>query len=187
MTEVTVFQGEIALQSTDLIVNPVRRSLAAAAGVDGAIRSAAGPRMTAALASPGALAEGATLITPGFNLPARWVVHAVPPLWNGGVDRSQRISQFRDTHRACLRAAAHLDGRSIAFPAIGVGIHGWPLDVAADAAMESVCDWIDAGFSTPALISFVCASPSMAEIFRRAAEDWELPLRRQEQMAGAGL
>lgn len=187
MTQITVTQSDLVCQPTDAMVNAVNRAVSASVGLEGAILATAGPEAADALANARCLSVGTTQVTPGYALPARWLIHIVSPRWDTGVDLFVRQARLRETYQACLRTATEIGARSIALPSIGVGAHGWPLDLAADAAMEAMADWIDSGRSGPGRIVFVCASPAMTEIYRRAADDWELPLnvasRREEAFA----
>src|SRR3954466_9934460 len=109
-------RGDIAAETVDAIVNAANSSLARGAGVCGAIFAAAGPGLDEACAALGGCATGDAKVTAGFALPARWIVHAVGPVWHGG-SRGEAAA-LASTYRRCLEAAADVGARSIAFPAI---------------------------------------------------------------------
>lgn len=175
MTKVMIVQGELVEQAADVIVNPVRPARAAYGSVDHSIRDAAGPQMAEALAGL-ASAEGSMLVTPGFRLHAKKVIHVVFPPWMPMENHPDAGAAYRNCCTAVLRAVAHLDARSFAAPAIGVGVLGWPVAMATDLFVEALSDWIASSSKLPDKVLFVCASPVMAGLFRLAAEDWELPL-----------
>lgn len=170
--DVRVFSGDIVAQSADAIVNAANRALRLGGGIDHAIRTAAGSQIESALAEHAQLSEGTAIVTPGFRLAAKWVIHTVAPRWEGGAQRDLKMDTFRSCHRACLQAAIECGANSIAFPAIGTGAFGWPVELAADIAMEAVNDWLEDGNTTPELIAFVCPNASLAETYDRYRLDW---------------
>ncbi len=129
-------RGDITVESVDAIVNAANSALARGAGVCGAIFAAAGPGLDEACAALGGCATGDAKPTAGFDLPARWVIHAVGPVWHGG-DRGE-AGQLASAYRRCLEVADDLGTTSVAFPAISTGIFGYPLDAATDVAVETV-------------------------------------------------
>ena len=138
--EFITVEADITTLAVDAIVNAANGSLAPGGGVCGAIHRAAGPELAAACAETvrvlGPCPTGKARITPGFNLPARWVVHAVGPVWQGGAAREAHL--LAGTYRYALRLAGSRDVRSIAFPAISTGIFGYPLGAATEIAVETV-------------------------------------------------
>ena len=143
-------RGDITAEAVDAIVNAANPALARGAGVCGAIFAAAGPGLDEACAALGGCDTGDAKATPGFALPARWVIHAVGPVWHGG-DRGEG-AKLSSAYRRCLEVADDLDATSVAFPAISTGIFGYPLDAATDVAVETVR-------TTPcavAVVRFVC-------------------------------
>jgi O-acetyl-ADP-ribose deacetylase (regulator of RNase III) len=143
--------GDITAETTDVVVNAANSELACGAGVCGAIFAAAGPGLAVACAALGGCATGDAKATPGFGLPARWVVHAVGPDWHGGDQGEPEL--LASAYRRSLEVAEDLGASSIAFPAISTGIYRYPLDAATAIAVETCRE-------TPAehieLVRFVC-------------------------------
>jgi len=133
---VETLQGDITSVATDAIVNAANTRLARGAGVCGAIFAAAGPQLDAACAEIGGCATGDAVITPGFALPARFIVHTVGPVWQGGGHGEPGL--LASCYRRSLEVARAAGAGSIAFPAISTGIFGYPADAAADIAVNAV-------------------------------------------------
>jgi O-acetyl-ADP-ribose deacetylase (regulator of RNase III) len=127
--------GDITGETTDAIVNAANAGLARGAGVCGAIFAAAGPGLAEACAAIGGCPTGDAVATPGFALPARWIVHAVGPVWHGG-DRGE-AELLASAYRRSLAVAEELGAVSIAFPAISTGIFGYPLEASTRVAVET--------------------------------------------------
>lgn len=131
---IEIVQADITGLRVDAIVNAANPALAGGGGVDGAIHRAAGPRLVAASMRLAPCPPGEAVITPGFDLHARFVIHAVGPVWRGGEDGEPEI--LRRTYESCFRLArGEPTIRSIAFPAISTGVYGFPRDRAARIAM----------------------------------------------------
>jgi O-acetyl-ADP-ribose deacetylase (regulator of RNase III) len=129
-------RGDITQQRVDAIVNAANSALAPGGGVDGAIRRAGGPAITAATAQIGGCATGDAVATTGGDLPARHVIHAVGPIWQGGNAAEPEL--LASAHRRAIEVAVELGCRSIAFPAISTGIYGYPPELAAPVAVAAV-------------------------------------------------
>ena len=136
MAEIKVLKGDITTLRTDAIVNAANESLLAGGGVCGAIHAAAGPELQEACRKIGYCATGDATITPGFKLPAKWVIHAVGPNWYGGFYSEAR--NLGACYTRSLELASEHQLVSIAFPCISAGIFGYPLEEASRIAMDSV-------------------------------------------------
>jgi O-acetyl-ADP-ribose deacetylase (regulator of RNase III) len=157
--KIQAVQGDITTEATDAVVNAANQSLGGGGGVDGAIHRAAGPReLRDACARLGGCATGDAKATPGFNLPARWIIHAVGPRWRGGGHGEPE--QLASCYRRALEVADEWGARSIAFPAISTGIYGYPADEAAEIAVGTIR-------STSTRVELVRLVAFDAETFRR--------------------
>jgi O-acetyl-ADP-ribose deacetylase len=133
--------GDITVEKVDAVVNAANSRLAGGGGVDGAIHRAAGAaELRAACAELGGCQPGEAKATPGFGLPARWIIHTVGPVWSGG--NRDEAEVLRSCYRRSLEVADALGARSVAFPAISTGVYGYPPDQAAMVAVHAVrhCD-----------------------------------------------
>ncbi|HTU68932.1 MAG TPA: O-acetyl-ADP-ribose deacetylase [Candidatus Baltobacteraceae bacterium] len=137
-----VVTADITTLEVDAIVNAANEALARGGGVCGAIFRAAGPQLDAACRALAPCPTGEARVTPGFRAKARWIVHAVGPVWHGGTANEPEL--LASAYRSALNAAAKAGARSIAFPAISTGIYGYPRDRAADVAIAAVKEWSSA-------------------------------------------
>ncbi|MEE4378980.1 MAG: O-acetyl-ADP-ribose deacetylase [Candidatus Competibacteraceae bacterium] len=135
-----IVQSDITALAVDAIVNAANTKLSAGAGVCGAIHAAAGPELAAECKKLGGCATGYAKITKGYRLPARFVVHAVGPVWQGGDNNEPKL--LASCYRYSLELAAEHGLRTIAFPAISCGIFGYPVDQAALIAVREVIDFL---------------------------------------------
>jgi O-acetyl-ADP-ribose deacetylase len=134
---ITAVQGDITAQPVDAIVNAANSALAGGGGVDGAIHRAAGASdLRRACAALGGCETGDAKATPGFALPARWIIHTVGPVWRGG--QAGEAELLASCYRRSLAVADRLGARSLAFPAISTGIYGYPAGRAAEVAVSTL-------------------------------------------------
>jgi O-acetyl-ADP-ribose deacetylase (regulator of RNase III) len=168
----TITDGNIVASRVDAVVNAANTSLARGGGVDGALRSAAGPGIEEALSEHRMLAVGTAIATPGFRLPARYVIHTVVPRWRSPAHERARVELFEAAHHACLTLAAKLEANTLAFPAIGTGAFAWPAERAADAAFGAIADWVDEHSTPFEEFRFVCPTATMRDVYGGLARDW---------------
>jgi O-acetyl-ADP-ribose deacetylase (regulator of RNase III) len=154
---------DITTLDVDAIVNAANESLAPGGGVCGAIHRAAGPELARACAAIGHCPTGEARITPGFRLPARYVIHAVGPVWRGGGEGEPEL--LASAYRSAMRLASEHGLRSIAFPAISTGIYGYPLDQATPVAVSAVRESADTSVER---VVFACFSPEVERAYRNA-------------------
>jgi O-acetyl-ADP-ribose deacetylase len=128
--------GDITVQEVDAIVNAANSSLLGGGGVDGAIHRAGGPAVLAECRTLGGCPTGEVRVTGAGELPARYVIHAVGPVWLGGAEGEPEL--LASCYRSAIAEAAVRGCRSVAFPAISCGIYGYPLDLAATTALDAV-------------------------------------------------
>jgi O-acetyl-ADP-ribose deacetylase len=156
--------GDLTAQKVDAIVNAANTSLLGGGGVDGAIHRAGGPSILAECSLLGGCETGDAKATDGGRLPARWVVHAVGPVWRGGGHREAEL--LASAHRRSLEVAAGLGARTVAFPAISCGIYGYPPEYAAPVAVAAAREHEDV-FDE---IRFVFLDEPLRSVFERAYE-----------------
>lgn len=134
---VVPLRGDITKLAVDAIVNAANTALSAGGGVDAAIHEAAGEQeLSAACAKLGGCETGDAKATPGFRLPAHWIIHAVGPVWQGG--QLGEAELLASCYRRAVQVAEDLNARTVAFPAISTGIFGFPRDLAAQIAIATL-------------------------------------------------
>jgi O-acetyl-ADP-ribose deacetylase (regulator of RNase III) len=159
----SVVQGDITRLAVDAIVNAANESLRGGGGVDGAIHRAAGPDLLAECRQIGRCPTGSAVMTSGYRLPARHVIHSVGPVYGGGQRGEAEL--LRSCYRLSLRLAAEAVLRSVAFPCISTGVYGYPKDEACEVAVDAVADWL-ATNALPETVTFCCFGADDAALYR---------------------
>jgi O-acetyl-ADP-ribose deacetylase len=157
--------NDITSVAADAIVNAANSAFAHGGGVDGALRAAGGPELSGEMRRryPAGTPTGTAVATSAFALPARWVIHAVGPVW--GLGGQDKLDLLADAYRSALRVADELGATTIATPAISAGTFGFPIDTAADVALRTVRDHL-LGETGIERVTFVLRDDAF-EAFRR--------------------
>ncbi len=166
-----LIQGDITAADVDAVVNAANSRLAGGGGVDGAIHRASGPQLLEAcqaiVAKQGNLPPGQAVITSGFKMRARHVIHTVGPIWRGG--NAEEEATLHSAYTSCIRLAQENKLQSMAFPAISCGVYGFPVPLAATIALPAMQHGLDNGLV--AEIDFYHFSPSSFEQWHGLAQD----------------
>ena len=165
--KIVVIRGDITAQQVDAIVNAANNRLLGGGGVDGAIHRAAGPELLAECRTLGGCATGDAKATKGYRLPAKWIIHTVGPVWQGGDNDEDAL--LASAYRRSLEVAQELRARSIAFPSISTGAYNFPVARAAQIAIAAITKAMK-GFVAFDEIRIVCFDERTLQVFSAAGE-----------------
>lgn len=163
--QIEIVVGRIERLALDAVVNAANRHLLPGAGVDGALRAAAGPDLTRLTATLPPLEPSQAVITPGFDGPFKHIIHIAAPVWQGPGDKQEKVFELGKAYINAVKLAAAHQLTSIGFPCIGTGIYGWPANLACGVAMTHV----DSALPTSPTIQrvvYCCFSESDAILYR---------------------
>jgi O-acetyl-ADP-ribose deacetylase len=164
-TKIVIMQGDITELNVDAIVNAANNSLLGGGGVDGAIHQAAGAQLLAECRQIGGCATGDAKITQGYQLPAKYVIHTVGPIWQNGCSGEDFL--LASCYRRCLEIAVDRNIKTIAFPAISTGVYSYPLDAATTIAVREVKEFLATNESIENVF-FVCFNQQIYESYKMA-------------------
>lgn len=164
-SRVLVVRGDITEQHVDAIANAANSTLLGGGGVDGAIHRAAGPELLAECRTIGGCRTGDAVITRGYRLPAKYVIHTVGPVWRGG--NAGEAELLASCYRSSLKLAAEHGVRTLAFPSISTGAYGYPVSQAAQIAIRAVTDYLHTDPSIDE-VRFVCFDERTFDAYERA-------------------
>jgi len=165
---VEIIQADITKVKADAIVNAANRTLLGGGGVDGAIHRAAGSDLVKECAALGGCETGKAKITKGYNLPAKFVIHTVGPVWYGGKNNEEKL--LADCYTNCLLLAKEKRLKSVAFPSISTGAYRFPIELACPLALQTVKSFLDKNPSELEKVIFVLFSDEDLRVYRQNYE-----------------
>lgn len=161
MIDIEIIQGDITKLKVDAIVNAANCSLLGGGGVDGAIHRAAGPELLQACIPLNGCETGQAKITPGFKLPAKFVIHTPGPIYRDGLHGEPKL--LESCYKNCLTLAEENNCETVAFPAISTGVYGYPWKEATEIAMKTVREYSARNVKK---VVFCCFSAEMEKIYK---------------------
>lgn len=165
--QIEIIQGDITTLKVDAIVNAANTSLLGGGGVDGAIHRAAGPQLLEECRTIGGCPTGEARITSGYNLPARYVIHTVGPVWHGGGQNEDNL--LASCYRSSLQLAVDHKLKSIAFPSISTGVYRFPIERASNIALRVIQDFLSTEEFAPRVV-MTCFSPEDMATYQQTYE-----------------
>jgi O-acetyl-ADP-ribose deacetylase (regulator of RNase III) len=163
--KITIVKTDITTLGVEAIVNAANSSLLGGGGVDGAIHRAAGPELLDECRLLGGCKTGQAKLTKGYRLPAKYVIHAVGPVWNGGDNGEREL--LASCYRSCFQIAREHELRSLAFPAISCGVYRFPIDLAVEIAMRETVAELSGNDAIEKVI-FACFGDEVYVSYQRA-------------------
>ncbi len=167
--KIEVLRGDITILKVDSIVNAANTTLLGGGGVDGAIHRAAGPELLEECRKLNGCSTGEAKITRGYNLPAKYVIHTVGPIWRGGNNNEDKL--LRNCYYNSLNLAVENNIKTIAFPSISTGVYGFPFERACKIASKTINEFLQNNESIEKVI-FVCFSESDYNNYLRVIGDY---------------
>ena len=167
-TRIEIHKGDITKLKVDAIVNAANTSLLGGGGVDGAIHRAAGSELLDFNRKLGGCKIGEAKISPGFNLPAKFIIHTVGPVWNGGNNNEDNL--LANCYRNSLKLAIENKIKTIAFPAISTGVYRFPLERATEIAVTEVKKFLEKNESIDKVI-FVCFDEETYQVYNKILKE----------------
>jgi len=167
-SRIEIIVANITTLAVDAIVNAANSSLLGGGGVDGAIHRAAGPQLVAECRDLHGCKTGQAKITKAYKLPAKFVIHTVGPVWNGG--QNQEGELLHHCYKNALQLAESNSLKTIAFPSISTGIYRFPAEQAAQIAVQTVLDYLSENNGTIEKVIFCCFSESAAKLHQQALQ-----------------
>lgn len=161
---IEIIAGDISKQKVDAIVNTANKSLLGGGGVDGAIHNAAGNELLTECRTLNGCETGQAKITRGYNLSAKYVIHTVGPIWNGGQNNENEL--LASCYKNCLKLAIENNIKTIAFPSISTGAYGFPIDKASKIALNEILRFLNEN-NMIELVKIVCFSPNPYNIYMK--------------------
>jgi O-acetyl-ADP-ribose deacetylase (regulator of RNase III) len=166
---IEIHKGDITKLKVDAIVNAANTSLLGGGGVDGAIHRTAGPELLEFNKKLGGCKTGEAKLSPGFNLPAKFIIHTVGPVWNGGKNNEENL--LANCYRNSIKLAIENKIRTIAFPAISTGVYHFPLERATKIAITEVKKFLENNESIEKVI-FVCFDEETFEVYKKILNEY---------------
>ena len=167
---IEVLKSDITKLEVDAIVNAANRSLLGGGGLDGAIHRAAGPRLLEECRTLNGCETGHAKLTKGYDLPAKYVIHTVGPVWRGGVEDEEVL--LASCYKECIKIVDTYKISSIAFPAISCGIYGFPIEKACDIAVKEVQQAV--GGTRVEHVIFSCSNDKVETAFKTSLAKFNL-------------
>lgn len=168
LEKIEIIQADITRLEVEAIVNAANETLLGGGGVDGAIHRVAGPELLEACRELNGCPTGEAKITKGYNLPARYVIHTVGPVWHGG-DRNEN-NLLASCYRNSLQLAVDHKLRSLAFPSISTGVYHFPIERASRIALRVILDFIETEEAAPRVV-MACFSEQDLEVYRQVYQE----------------
>lgn len=170
--KIQIFEGDITLLPVDAIVNAANNSLLGGGGVDGAIHRAAGPQLLEETRLLGGCPTGEARISKGYNLPAKWVIHTVGPVWRGGGHGEDAL--LASAYRSSLALAKQHGLKTVAFPSISTGVYGFPLERAAGIALREIAAFMQDEPGSVAQVMLVAHGEHAYRVYARALRELDI-------------